>query len=70
MQAEHEVSARTFDIHVDGAGGHGNVERVKDGMVCEAHEEVALHDAGAGGGSPVGNNGGEHGLRQGCREGH
>ena len=45
-------------IPIDGVGGHGDVECVEDGAVCEACEEVALHDAGVGGGSPVGNKGG------------
>ena len=58
MQVERKVSVCTFDIHVDGIGGHGDIEHVKDGAVCEVHKEVVLHDAGAGGGSPVGNNGG------------
>ena len=57
-------------IPIDGAGGHGDVECVEDGTVCEAREEVALHDAGAGGGSPVGNKGGEHSIGQGRGEGH
>ena len=56
MQVERKVSVCTFDIHVDGMGGCGDVECVEDGMVCEAHKEVVLHDAGAGGGSPVSNN--------------